>query len=264
MFGTAGGDSGDTMIQTAVILAAGVGSRLGDEFADRPKGLLQIGDRPIIEESIRNLARANVRDILIVTGHRAGHFENLECDDGVALRTVHNPHYAESGSMYSLYCARHELDGAFLLLESDLIYEPRALTELLAHPADDAILLSGATGAGDEVWVATKEGRLHAMSKDATALGGKKTVAGELVGISKISSLLFQIMLRKARHAFTSSLRYDYETDCLVAAAQERPIACPLIPDLVWAEIDDPEHLRRALEIVYPELQRRAPAAGEK
>ncbi|MDH3352385.1 MAG: phosphocholine cytidylyltransferase family protein [Gammaproteobacteria bacterium] len=252
------------MIKAAVILAAGVGSRLGDNFADRPKGLLQIGDRPIIEQSIRNLAQANVRDILIVTGHRAGHFENLECDAGVSLRTLHNPRYAECGSMYSLYCARHALDDAFLLLESDLIYEPRALTELLAHPADDAILLSSPTGAGDEVWVATKEGRLEAMSKDMAALGGKNAVAGELVGISKISSPLFQIMLRKARRAFTDSLHYDYETDCLVAAAKERPIECALIADLVWAEIDDPKHLRRAREIVYPELQRRATAAGER
>jgi 2-aminoethylphosphonate-pyruvate transaminase len=252
------------MIQTAVILAAGLGSRLGDEFADRPKGLLRIGDRPIIEESIRTLARAQIRDILIVTGHQAGHYESLEGDDGVSLRTVHNPHYAESGSMYSLYCARHVLNNPFLLLESDLIYEPRALTELLAHPSDDAILLSGPTGAGDEVWVATKQDNLAAMSKDAASLGGEMTVAGELVGISKISSPLFQTMLRKAERAFATSLHFDYETDCLVAAAQERNIACLLVPDLVWSEIDDPEHLRRARDIVYPEIRRRENADSEK
>ena len=252
------------MIHTAVILAAGVGSRLGDEFADRPKGLLRIGDRPIIEESIQALARAHIRDILIVTGHQAGHYESLEGDDGVSLRTVHNPHYAESGSMYSLYCARHALNDGFLLLESDLIYEPRALTELLAHPADDAILLSGPTGAGDEVWVSATGDNLAGMSKDMDSLGGDQDIAGELVGICKISSQLFRIMLRIAERAFATSLHYDYETDCLVAAAAERNIACPLVADLAWSEIDDPEHLRRAREIVYPEIQRRAAAAGEK
>ncbi|MDH3751518.1 MAG: phosphocholine cytidylyltransferase family protein, partial [Gammaproteobacteria bacterium] len=148
--------------------------------------------------------------------------------------------------------------------ESDLIYEPRALTELLEHPADDAILLSGPTGAGDEVWVSTQGDNLVGMSKDADSLGGEQEIAGELVGISKISSPLFQIMLGVAERAFANSLHYDYETDCLVAAAAERKIACPLVPDLAWSEIDDPEHLRRARDTVYPEIQRRANAASEK
>jgi choline kinase len=165
--------------------------------------------------------------------------------------------------MYSLYCARDFLDASFLLLESDLIYEPRALNELLAAAADDAILLSGPTGAGDEVWVSTNEGNLAAMSKDAGALGGRNAVAGELVGISMISSSLFRIMLRIAESAFVRSLRYDYETDCLVAAAAQRHIPCPLVEDLIWSEIDDPEHLRRAREIVYPEIQRRTVTAGQ-
>ena len=252
------------MMHTAVILAAGVGSRLGDQFADRPKGLLQIGDRPIIEESLQNLAQAQIRDILIVTGHQASHYESLDSGLGASLRTIHNPRYAESGSMYSLYCAKDALSESFLLLESDLIYEPRALTELLAHPANDAILLSGPTGAGDEVWVATKDDNLVAMSKNIDSLGGKKKIAGELVGISKISQPLFRVMVGLAERAFATSLHYDYETDCLAAAAKQRQVACALVPDLVWSEIDNPEHLRRAREIVYPEIRRITSAAGEK
>ena len=251
------------MIDTAVILAAGMGTRLSGELDDRPKGFLRIGDRPIIEESIHSLAGAGIRNVIIVTGHHAEFYESLDVDLGASVRTVHNPRYAESGSMYSLYCARHALHDAFLLLESDLIYEPRALTELLAHSADDAILLSGPTGAGDEVFVATHEGCLAGMSKDAGSLGGAHKIAGELVGISKISASLFRIMVRVAERAFTDSLDYDYETDCLVAAAAERRIACPVVPDLVWAEIDDPGHLARARETVYPEIRRRVNAAGQ-
>ena len=251
------------MIRTAVILAAGMGTRLGDELTDRPKGFLCLGDKPIIEESIRSLAGVGITNVVIVTGHLAGHYESLEVDCGATLRTVHNPHYADSGSMYSLYCAKDALLDSFLLLESDLIYEPRALTTLLERAADDAILLSGPTGAGDEVWVSTNQGHLAAMSKDADTLGGRNAVAGELVGISLISSSLFQIMLRIAESAFARSLHYDYETDCLVAAATQRQIPCPLVADLIWSEIDDPEHLRRAREIVYPEIQRRTVTAGQ-
>ena len=83
-------------------------------------------------------------------------------------------------------------------------------------------------------------------------------VAGELVGISKISGPLFDAMVRIAEKAFETSLQYDYETDCLVAAAAERDIACPVSADLAWAEIDDPAHLRRARDTVYPEILRRS------
>jgi 2-aminoethylphosphonate-pyruvate transaminase len=241
------------MIRTAVILAAGMGTRLRDEVENIPKGFLRLGQQPIIEESIERLVAAGIRDIVIVTGHCADHYDRLAAGQDGLVRTVHNPRFADSGSMYSLYCARDVIDDeSFLLLESDLIYEPRALTELLVEPAADAILLSGPTGAGDEVWVETRDDNLVAMTKDREELTGY--VAGELVGISKISAELFTLMQEIADRAFEMSLRYDYETDCLVAAGARRSIRCPLVPDLVWAEIDDPGHLHRAREQIYPRI----------
>lgn len=249
------------MTSTAVILAAGRGTRLAGEVRDVPKGFLRLGTEPIIEESIDRLAGAGIRDVLIVTGHLASFYESLAARHPL-VRTVHNPRFADSGSMYSLWCAREAAAGPFLLLESDLIYEPRALSHLLAQPGADGILLSGPTGAGDEVYVETRDGCLVAMSKDRAALG--PAVAGELVGISRISAPLYALMIDIATRAFATSLRFDYETDCLVAAARQRAIPCPLLPDLVWAEIDDPSHLARARERVYPEILRRgvAPATG--
>jgi 2-aminoethylphosphonate-pyruvate transaminase len=241
-------------MKTAVILAAGQGTRLRSELADCPKGFLRIGARPIIEESLRRLVAAGIADVIIVTGYAAGHYEALAGDHAGLVRTVHNPQFARSGSMYSLACAAALTRGPFLLLESDLVYEPRALQALLAHPGADAILLSGPTGAGDEVWVEARHGRLTAMSKDRAALG--PAVAGELVGISRISAALFALMLRIAEGEFARSLAFDYETGCLVAAARERPIDCVLVPDLLWGEIDDPAHLRRAREDLHPRIAR--------
>lgn len=241
------------MITAAVILAAGMGTRLRGELEDRPKGFLELGARPIIVDSLERLAEAGIEDIVIVTGHCAEYYERLADTYDGFVHTVHNDRFADSGSMYSLYCAREHLVGDFLLLESDLIYESRALDALLAHESADAILLSGPTDAGDEVWVETRDGNLVAMSKDRGALGD---VAGELVGICKVSGGLFAAMCRIAARAFESSLHFDYETDCLVAAATERPIACPVVADLAWAEIDDPAHLARAREVVYPRIER--------
>lgn len=239
-------------IRSAVILAAGRGTRLKGELTDRPKGFIRIGTQPIVEESIERLVTAGIGEVIVVTGHLAHHYEELARRRPGVVHTVHNPRFADSGSMYSLYCARNRLRESFLLLESDLVYEPRALTTLLAGPDEDAILLSGPTGAGDEVYVATRGGHLAGMSKRRADLADG--IAGELVGITRISPELFKRMCGIAELAFRHSLMFDYETDCLVAAARDRPIACTLVPDLLWGEIDDPAQLARVRDCVYPML----------
>lgn len=246
-------------VTTAVILAAGCGTRLAGEVADRPKGMLRFGERPIIEESVASLADAGIRDVVLVTGHLAGQYREFARGTNGLVRTVQNPRYADSGSMYSLYQARTLVRGPFLLLESDLVYEPRALAVLLDGPDEDAILVSGPTGAGDEVWVATESGRLAGMSKRRSELTG--TIAGELVGITRVSAALFARLCGLAENEFGRTLMVDYETDALVAAGRQQRIACPVVPDLVWGEIDDSSQLARVRGTVYPELLRRREAA---
>lgn len=236
----------------AVILAAGMGTRLRDAHSGKPKGFVELDGRPIIEDSIARLERAGISDIVIVTGYAAEHYQQLARRFDGLVRTVHNPDYENSGSMYSLYCARDVIDDDFLLLESDLVYESRALDVLINHEMSDAVLLSGPTNAGDEVYVETADGMLVAMSKDPQHLGAPP--AGELVGISRISRGLFAVMKHLAAEAFKDSLFYDYETDCLVAAAQNWDIACPVVTDLAWGEIDDPAHLHRVRNEVLPRL----------
>jgi choline kinase len=239
-------------MKTAVILAAGMGTRLREAHADMPKGFLELGGKAIIETSIMRLEQAGINDIVIVTGYAAEYYHKLALRYDGLVRVVHNPEYADSGSMYSLFCTRDVIDEGFLLLESDLIYESRALDVLLGSDASDAVLLSGPTNAGDEVYVEAPEGLLVNMSKDHAALA---SVAGELVGISKISRGLFALMKHIARDAFKTSMHFDYETDCLVAAARSWDIVCPVVKDLVWAEIDDPDHLERARTEVLPRLK---------
>jgi choline kinase len=239
-------------VQTAVILAAGMGSRLSSELDDRPKGMMALGEKPIVEESIWRLRSAGVERVVIVTGHMSEAYERLSRSLGGWVVTVHNELYRESGSMYSLYLARHLLDGDFLLLESDLIYEDRALRELLACEADSCVLLSDWTRSGDEVYVAVRDGRLTGMSKDPASLS--EAPVGELVGITKVSHELFGHMKRFAEDAFQQSLMVDYETDCLVGVASRHPIACRVVNGLLWGEIDDPSHLARARDSVYPAI----------
>jgi choline kinase len=230
-------------VDIAVILAAGRGTRLGKLGTEMPKGFLRLGERPIIEDSLHKLVAVGVQRVVIVTGHLANFYEELAAKQRGLVEIVHNPRYMELGSFYSLQVALEHTDGAgpFLLLESDLVYEPRALDEVLAGPHEDVVLLSGPTASNDEVWVQTNgDDRLVAMSKDRTALSDP--IAGELVGITRVSPDLATVL---------RSLPPDgeYETSGLVAASKHQPIYCRCVDDLVWAEIDDEKHLARAQKL---------------
>lgn len=209
----------------ACVLAAGRGVRLSSP--ELPKGFLDLGFGPIIVRSLALLRAAGVEQIVIVTGFAAHHYEALE---GVVC--VHNPRFLETGTLASLACARPLLRGPVLLVESDLVYEPRALEPLVNNPHDQ-VLVSGPTQAGDEVWVEAPHGELVAMSKEASRL---RSVLGEFVGLSRLSADLLAVLPPDG----------SYDEDGLSGRAG---IAATLIPDLVWGEIDDARHLERVRQL---------------
>lgn len=239
------------MIHEAVILAAGRGTRLKEMGELHPKGFIRLDAEAIIETSLARLKRAGIRKIHIVTGHLAAFYEALAADHP-EVHLVHNPDYANSGSMASLYAARNAVAGDFLLLESDLIYEQRALTTLLAAATPDTLLVSGATGSGDEVYVEALKGHLTGLSKKREQLAGE--VIGELVGITRLTPACLAAMCRHAETVFRDTLHLEYE-QALVAASRTVPVTCAKVEDLAWSEIDDAQHLQRAIRQVGPAIK---------
>lgn len=240
------------MIKTACILAAGRGTRLGARGKETPKGFLRVGPDPIIEESLRRLEAHGIERTVIVTGHLREYYQEWAAERADRVTLVHNESFAESGSLYSLWCAREELREPYLLLESDLIYEPRAIEVCQKDPRSSLVLVSGPTQAGDEVWVETDGEQLVVMSKKRDELG--EQVLGEFVGVCKIGTDLHSALVDYSESVFKESFYKDYETDGLVRAASKVPVPCRLISDLAWAEIDTAEHLERARGAVYPKL----------
>lgn len=240
-------------VTDAIILAAGTGTRLRGVVDDRPKGLIEFGGVALVGRSIALLRAAGIDRVTIVAGYRADLYHAFagRLPHGGA-RVLPNDAFETTGSMASLAIALDALrDRDVLILESDIVYEARALTALLAGADADATLLSGPTGAGDEVWVSAPDGRLGAMSKTRGSLA---RVDGELVGITRLTAAGASAM----RAAFDRFVvreghgRMDYETGAMAAIAATYPIAAPLIADLCWGEIDDERHYRRVAEQVWP------------
>lgn len=240
-------------IEQALILAAGRGVRMGPRGQSIPKGFIEVGGQFLVSRSLSLLARAGIRHVTIVTGHLAERYGQLEPVPGVSVSTLHNPLFAEKGSFESLRVGLSTMRGPFLLLESDIIYEPRALETVLASDHDSVILTSGPTGAGDEVyvWADERDGaaRFRGMSKQRATHADEPF--GELVGISKISA---ELARQLSVHAGEAQPNADYES-AVVRAAGDNPIACLRVDDLLWGEIDDEAMLARVETRLWPRLE---------
>ncbi len=229
----------------AVILAAGLGSRLQ---ADRPKGLVEIGDRPILGRSLALLHAAGVTEIVIVVGWRQEAYRAYLAAQFPAVRVLENPDFSGTGSLASLLIAARATAGDVLVVESDLLYERRAPARLLAAPGRDTLLASGFTASDDEVWVHARGSRLAHLSKRPWT-GAPR--CGELVGLTRLSRPALTRLLA-VEATLPPGAHYE---DGLNAICDAHPIDVCLVEDLQWCEIDTPEHLRRAREQVWPRIQ---------
>jgi 2-aminoethylphosphonate-pyruvate transaminase len=232
----------------AVILAAGRGVRLGALGHEQPKGFITMGGQTLIERSVAALRAAGIERVRLVTGHLSGHYEALAARLGDWVSLAHNPDYTTTGSLASLTCAG-PIDEPYLLVESDLLYEPRAPRLLIESSEDDLLLASGPTGSGDEVYVAAEHGALTDLTKRLGELRGPRV--GELVGLTRVSPPLHAAILAHAAQLLSTTRLVEYET-ALVAAARHHRLPVLVVQDLIWAEVDDAQHLARASSVVLP------------
>jgi 2-aminoethylphosphonate-pyruvate transaminase len=238
------------MIEEAVILAAGLGSRLGDLADGRPKGFVEVGGMSLVERSIKKLFAAGIKRVVIGTGYRADCYEALAAQDP-RIACLQNRDFETTGSMSTLLAVAELIQGDFLLLESDILYARRGLAALATTGFDNVILASDATGSGDEVFIETDAGgRLRNMSKQR---GSLRTIDAELVGITRLSHAALPALCAVAASLLPRQPRLDYET-CLVAARAELDIRVHCLAAYPWCEVDTAEHLRRAVSLILPRV----------
>ena len=122
-------------------------------------------------------------------------YDNSEFYEALAVENnsiscVKSYRYNETSSMYTLYNMREHIDSPFILLESDLLYDPSLIKTLQQLTKEDAILMSGKTNSGDEVYIETDDSsNLVALSKRKEDLLQTQSQAWTL-GIWKVQSII--------------------------------------------------------------------------
>jgi len=232
-------------------MAGGLGSRFGNRTQAMPKGFIEIDGVAMVERSVQKLIAAGIEEIIIGTGHCSEFYDELAKKYPI-IKTVRNDNYENTSSMGTLEVCAPLVKGTALLLESDLLYDSIGLFVLDNDERKNVILASGKTNSEDEVYLeADENGVLTAVSKDKSKI---KNVAGELVGISKVSKEFLDKMVAFYDKNRAEKAKIDYET-VFCEIAKEDPIYVRKIEYYAWTEIDDEAMLDRANKLIYPRIQ---------
>ena len=233
------------MIKTAVIMAAGMGTRFGSMTEEQPKGFIEAGGVPMVVRSIDTLISCGIKRIIIGTGYLREAYERLAARYP-QIECCFSPRYAETNSMYTLYNCRQMVgDDDFLLLESDLVFERRAITALLDCPHPDVMLITPVTKFQDQYYVESNEqGILTNCSVNKEDLHAR----GELVGIHKLSRPFYQKMCADYASKVEQQPKLGYEYELLHMSQELMPVYVLCEEGLKWYEIDDIDDLRFAEE----------------
>jgi NDP-sugar pyrophosphorylase family protein len=251
-------------IRTALLLAAGLGSRLTPLTDALPKCLVCVSGVPILERLVRSLDAHRFERLVIVTGYRAETISGYlgESFGGIAIEYLLSPLFATTNNSYSLWLARQLIDEAFLLLESDVVFDDHLLAPLL-QPNRIAVSrqlpwMSGTTVTLDA------GGNVKAFYPPPPGVYDQHCTDPDHFMAVNICSLTRdtwgEVCERLDYYVAAGRTGCFYESVFAeMAAAGSMAPAAVIFPSARWYEIDTPAD-RDAAELVFP---RQLDAAGE-
>ncbi|WP_298016975.1 phosphocholine cytidylyltransferase family protein [uncultured Castellaniella sp.] len=232
----------------AIILAAGRGSRMRRMTDERPKCLVELQGRALLDRQLDALRTAGVEDIGIVTGYR----REMLADRG--SREFHNPRWAQTNMVASLACAEDWLSQAPCIISySDIFYGSEAVSSLMASPADLAITY-------DPDWLDIWQRRFTDPLSDAETfrlhpdgtlmeIGSKpdsvQAVQGQYMGLLRISPAGWAEISRIRKDLPAAERDRMHMTGTLQAIIQAGRMPIEAVPYRgTWGEVDSETDLR--------------------
>ena len=248
----------------ALILAAGMGSRLKDLTANNTKCMVKVNGVTMIERMLRQLDARDLERIVIVTGYEGAKL--CTYIQGLAISTpieyIDNPIYDKTNNIYSLWLAKDKLlEADTLLLESDLIFEDAVLDALLADPRDTLALVDKY-----ESWMDGTVVKIDESDTIVAFVPGKQFRYAELnsyyktVNLYKFSQEFSRTHYVPFLDAYTQALGTNeyYEQVLRVITLLDDPgIKAKRLDGQKWYEIDDIQDLDIASSIFHPDPAQR-------
>lgn len=244
----------------AIILAAGVGRRLGKDGQIQPKCLLKFNGKSLLERHLNYLRHYQIDEVVIAVGYQAQRIQEeikaLGAENWVS--TVYNPDYTK-GSVISLWTVRQHLVAGddILLMDADVLYDRRIIERLVKTNIPNCFLLDRDFEPGDEpVKLCVRDNYLVEFRKQV-ALGLAYDFAGESVGFFRFGSIAAHRIATRTEQ-YVADGRHDepYEEvirDLLLETPEK--FGYEDITGLPWLEIDFPQDIQRAQNDILPQIE---------
>jgi histidinol-phosphate/aromatic aminotransferase/cobyric acid decarboxylase-like protein/choline kinase len=244
----------------AVILTAGRGRRMEPLSRTCHKALLEIGGSTILGRAIDSLVAAGVGPITVVTGYRADDITRFIASDypTIPVRFVHNDRYETTNNIVSLALALESLscDDDVILIECDLLFEPRLIKELVDQPGKNVALVDRYRTGMDGTVVATEDG--YVAQVFPTASQGRDFRYDnkfKTLNIYRFDRTFCHRTLRPMLSAYANHVDdncyYELVLGMLANIPQYRIVA-QVVAESDWVEVDDPNDLSVARFVFDP------------
>jgi choline kinase len=240
----------------SVNLVAGVSRRLYPLTEFRPKCLLEVGGRTILDHQLQAVRAAGIREVCLVVGYRREqireHVEHRYPELEFTYRINH--HFFETNTAYSLWLAGEEfLDRDFVYLNGDVLFEPRLLERVVESPATAALAVEAKPCGEEEVKVIVDaDGRIGAIGKELEPA----RCLGEFIGVARFAAPITAYFYQALDRLAHTGRRNDYFEAALHDMASEHALSVVDVTDLPCIEIDFPEDYEKARKAVLSRFQR--------
>lgn len=227
----------------ALILAAGVGKRLHPLTSDTPKPLLKVRNRPILGYILDSLSLVEVNEIFIVVGWQAAKIKDHFRHETVKF--IYNDRFRDRNNIYSILAAKDFLDEKTILINSDVIFHPEILSDLVKNKDGITLAVDIREDLSEEdMKVIVRGDKVKRISKEIPL-----TIAdGEYIGIAMVNEpkmfldIVAETTMRKGYGVF-----YEDAIQKIIENSGRvyyEPVKRP------WIEIDDFHDLAAAETLV--------------
>jgi len=240
----------------AIILAAGMGSRLHDVCKDKPKPLFEINGKSLLEYSLNSLNKAGIKQIDIVLGYKGEMIKEKigENYKDIKIRYAENELYESTGSMHSVYCAFKDKEPEdCLVLDADLVYNPEIISNLLKSEKENIAFLTPCCGSGEETYVILDDENkivYLSLNKKADRALIKKEIVWEFNGVAKFSKEFVNELLGLHKQKMENKDFEAYYEEHALEINKTIPWYGLIDNRLVLAEVDRKEDVERAEQVI--------------
>ena len=179
-----------------VILAAGVAKRLRPLTDEKPKCLLEVGGKTLLQRTIDAMIGVGIQEFVVVTGYRSEMIRDFITVHypGYTVHFIDNTDYAHNNNIYSLWLAGQVVRGhEFLLMDSDILCDPQTVAEIASQQESALALNRHELGEEEMKIIVDNDFYVAEISKTCSV----SAAIGESVGIEKITAAYSEALYRE-------------------------------------------------------------------